>query len=399
MKRLPGTLSVQAFNIAWSRSRDANPRTAGAPGVDWIEAPIFSSNLATHIASLRTSIRNGSFSFSPLRLVQVIKPSGDFRNLAIPTVRDRLLQRTLLGHMEQDKKFPRPSSISYGFHKGRTLADAQRRALELRQSRHWVLQADIVRFFDMIPRDHLQKLIRRRVGTKIVADLLCAATDCEIEASKSARQRLRDTSGIKRGLGLRQGMPVSPALSNFLLKDFDDGLLAGGFVAIRYADDIAVFCQSEQECRSALEVIRKGLASLSLKVPDLADDGKTQIRSPSEPALFLGVEIARFPEGYQLRAPTKKLKQIEERMAELTSLDLCVKERRNLGQVVRSLEAVVVGHVASMAILDDGGDFAARLTAAKTRAMKRLLGEILGPKAVAALTDQQLAVLGVRSFT
>jgi len=391
-------MSEDAFRSAWARSRDSSPQTAGAPGIDWMEAAIFSSDLKVRVADLRTSIRNNSFHFNQLRLARVIKPSGDFRILAIPTVRDRLLQRTLLDHLAQDARFPKTSSISYGFSKGRTLADAQRRALSLRQERPWVLQADIVRFFDNIPRELLRVMIRRRVSWKVVADLLCAAVDCEIDTSKPDRKRLVDDAGIRRGLGLRQGMPVSPALSNLLLKNFDELLVSRGFTAVRYADDIAIFGHSRSECEEALTVIQEGLSKLSLKISDLSEDGKTRILSPSESALFLGVDIVRFPDGYRLRAPTKKLKEIEASMAKMSSLQTCLEDKRNLGQVVRSLDSIVVGHAASMAVLDDGGEFIARLVAAKQKVLKGLLCSIFGEAAVARLTQQQLAILGIGSF-
>jgi hypothetical protein len=56
-------------------------------------------------------------------------------------------------------------------------------------------------------------------------------------------------------IGLRQGMPVSPMLSNLLLKRFDEGLDKQGIVAVRYADDIAVFARSREECLEALAAV------------------------------------------------------------------------------------------------------------------------------------------------
>jgi hypothetical protein len=189
------------------------------------------------------------------------------------------------------------------------LADAQRKALDLRQSNPWVLKCDIVRFFDRIPRDQLKVLIRRRVGWKVVAALLCQAVDCELRLRNSEDHELVVQNGVKTGVGLRQGMPVSPMLSNLLLKDFDQHLERLGIVAVRYADDIAVFAQSREACEGALDVVQRALARLQLQVPGLLDDGKTSILGPSEVAEFLGVEIRRKGETYKLCAPTKKSKR------------------------------------------------------------------------------------------
>lgn len=392
MRRLPVSLSVDALKWVWRDSPDRTPSTAGAPGVDWVSSSVFSANLFDHIADIRNAVRANTYRFSRLRTSRVVKASGGHRIIAIPTVRDRLVQRALLRHLEGDARFVATSSISYGFAKGRTLADAQRRALELRRDRPWMLQADIIRFFDRIPRPVVKALIQHRVRTKVVAELLCAAVDCELDVPDAGRE------GIQRGLGLRQGMPVSPVLSNLLLKGFDDTLAKKGIHAIRYADDIAIFGANRQECIAALDVAREALSKLSLEVPELAEGGKTKLSNPTDAALFLGVEIRRFSGGYRLCAPTKRLNDIEAQMAEMASLASCVTERKALPQVVRALDSFVVGHTASMAVLEDGGEFRARVEARKQRQLQRLLEELLGKDAVANLDDTRRAVLGLREF-
>jgi hypothetical protein len=268
----------------------------------------------------------------------------------------------------------------------------------MRNVRPWMLQADIIRFFDRIPRNDVKSLIRRRVGWKIIGDLLCAAVDCELEASNQTQASIAHQFGIQKGRGLRQGMPVSPLLSNLLLKGFDDRLAKRGVHAIRYADDIAIFGESANECRDALRIAQDALAKMSLELPELSDGTKTNVRGPSETALFLGVEVKRFPDGYRLCAPTKKLDDIEHSMAGIAALDECIKQRLNLTQVVRSLDSLVVGHAASMAVLRDGGNFRALLEARKQRRLKAFLVDLLGDEAVSRLDHDRLAVLGLQPF-
>ncbi len=393
MRRLPSSLSVEALKWVWHDSRDGAPSTAGAPGVDGVSAMAFSSSLADHVANIRSSIRSDTYRFSPLRSARVLKASGGHRIIAIPTVRDRLLQRALLRHLEADPRFVATSEVSYGFTKGRTLADAQRRALFLREQRPWMLQADIIRFFDRIERPLMKALVRRRVSRKLIADLMSAAIDCELETAGEGADG--SETAIQPGRGLRQGMPISPVLSNLLLKKFDDALAVRGFSAIRYADDIAIFGESERECLDGLDFVRQNLARLSLDLPDLAVDGKTTLRNPSESAVFLGVEIAPFGKGaYQLRAPTKKLNDIEAAMSNIASLEKCTKQKKNLTQVARSLDSFVVGHAASMMVLEDGGEFRSRIEILKQRQLRRLLEELIGKNAVKKLSDIQLAFLG-----
>lgn len=398
MKRLPQSLSVNSFRDAWKIGRDSG-KTPGAPGVDSMRAAVFASELGREIVDIRRNLQEETYQFSKLRLAPVPKNSGGYRIIAIPTVRDRLLQRTILRALAADKRFNASSPIAYGFTKGRALADAQRAARALRNERHWVLQADIVKFFDRIERAQLERLIRRRIRGKTISNLLCKAIHCEIEDVGGKGAELILTNGIQKGRGLRQGMPVSPMLSNLLLKSFDGALAKRGLIALRYADDIAVFGKTYQELVDALAFIRDALQQLKLEIPELDEHGKTSISGPAEVVEFLGVEIRRNGDVYALAAPMKKLAAIEQEMAISASLDECIKQSRNIGQVVKSLDAFIIGHRASMAVLDDAKSFFDRLEAAKRRQLKNLVTEIIGKKAADALDDDRQAVLGLKSFS
>jgi hypothetical protein len=347
---------------------------------------------------IRDEIRTGTFRFRKLRMAPVPKRFGGHRIISVPTVRDRLLQRALLRHLEGDPRFPVVSSICYGFAKGKTLADAQRRALELRLKSPWVLQADIVKFFDQIRRPDIKKLIKKAVRSKIVVELLCAAVDCELDEGGASNAQMALENGIEKGRGLRQGMPVSPLLSNLLLKAFDDAIGSQGIEAIRYADDIAVFASSRNECRDALAFIKDKLKELDLNIPDIQEGGKTTISDPTDAVDFLGIEIKRTGETYKLAAPNRKIEKIEADMAAIASVERCVAEKRNIGQVVRLLDSFIIGHSASMAVLNDSGQFLSRLEASKQRKLRSFMVEVIGNDAVKALDQGRLAILGLQLF-
>jgi hypothetical protein len=200
------------------------------------------------------------------------------------------------------------------------------------------------------------------------------------------------------GRTLRQGLPVSPLLSNLLLKEFDDALAKRGIAAIRYADDIAVFGDSKRECLDALDFIQENLARLALNIPELKDGGKTILSGPSDVVGFLGVEIRRFGDVYKLCAPARKVDQIDADMAAIASVDRCVTERRNIGQLVRALDSFVIGHGASMAVLDHPDEFMSRLEAAKQKHLRSLLVSLIGQRAVQGLDDDRLSILGLQPF-
>lgn len=288
-RRLPKSLTEAELKAVWRDSRDYRVTSAGAPGVDNVTATDFSKQLMSNLHQTREAIRKGHFAFSPLRVCTVPKKSGAKRIIAVPTIRDRLVQRAVCRHLENDTRFPKPPSVAYGFVKGRSLEDAQRKALQYRRLAPWVLQTDIVSFFDQIDRADVLRAIKRRVKSKVVADLIIKAANTELDYSDPLTTVLAKENGLKKGRGLRQGMPLSPVLSNLVMRDVDRGLEKAGLRAIRYADDIAVFCQSEEECAAALELITVLLKPLGLKLPPLDDAGKTTITPNRRACEVLGV--------------------------------------------------------------------------------------------------------------
>jgi hypothetical protein len=193
-------------------------------------------------------------------------------------------------------------------------------------------------------------------------------------------------------------MPVSPMLSNLLLQDLDLKVSENGISAIRYADDIAVFATSKNQCRDAFKLIKFELGKLGLDIPDPSEDSKTAICGPEEAIDFLGVEIRRAAKGYTLHAPTKKLAQIESKMAEISSISTCIKKQQNIGHVVRQLDAFTAGYRQAMDTLTDKESFLERLEAMKRKHIRNMLISMLGNKVVDEMNDDYLAILGVQSF-
>ncbi len=178
MRRLPASLSHEAFLDVWKQSSDSSSSSPGAPGVDRVRAQSFASRLDDHVDRIRREIQQNKYRFEKLRIAPILKASGGYRIVAIPTVRDRLVQRALLRHLEADDRFKPVSPISYGFSKERTLTGAQRRAAHLRRDHPWVAQTDIIKFFDQIKRADVKNLLRKSVRSKVISELLCDAVDC-----------------------------------------------------------------------------------------------------------------------------------------------------------------------------------------------------------------------------
>jgi len=121
-------------------------RNQGAPGIDHIKTTELESHLQAHWEKIRTKLLAGTWVPSPVRRVEIPKPSGGTRMLGIPT---GLIQQMLLQVLTPifDPMF---SEHSYGFRPGRSAQDAVRAAQQYAQGgKDWVVDLDITKFLDL----------------------------------------------------------------------------------------------------------------------------------------------------------------------------------------------------------------------------------------------------------
>jgi RNA-directed DNA polymerase len=278
-------LSKAKLRNAWQKSRD-NTIKAGRPGIDGVSAQHFAARLDTNLQTLTETLRNGTYGPSRLRAVLIPKPNSEkFRLICIPTIRDRIVQRTIVDYLVENKKFPIYNSSSYGFIKGRGTQSAIARAVVLRSKYDWCLKTDIEAFFDRIPRAYLKDRVNASLRANSLAPLIEKIIDCEIKEDRLLKPRLLK-QGIKPGVGVRQGMPLSPILANLVLAEFDREVERADIEMVRYADDILIFFASKAAANEGHDLIKTKLKHLNLEIPELADRTKTELKGPQEPVDF-----------------------------------------------------------------------------------------------------------------
>jgi group II intron reverse transcriptase/maturase len=209
---------------------EAVKRNRGAAGIDRMKTTELEAHLEAHWEKIRAKLLAGTYVPSPVRRVEIPKPSGGTRMLGIPTVLDRFVQQLLLQAMTPIFE-PMFSEHSYGFRPGRSAQDAvvaaQRYA---REGKDWVVDIDIAKFFDHVNHDILMGRIGKVVRDKRVLGLIGkylrrgAMVGGLVEAS---------------GEGTPQGGPLSPLLANIYLDALDQELERRGHTFCRYADDCA----------------------------------------------------------------------------------------------------------------------------------------------------------------
>jgi RNA-directed DNA polymerase len=230
----------------------------GAAGVDHVTVAMFEQRLDTHLATLSTSLRTGTYRPQAIRRHWIPKPgTHERRPLGIPTVRDRVVQTALRLVLEPifEVGF---AAHSYGFRPQRGAKDALRRvATLLRAGYLHVVDADLQAYFDTIP----QAALRTRVATKVCDGRVLALLDAFLG------QPIFD--GLAESMpedGTPQGSVISPLLGNLYLDPLDHSMADAGFEMVRYADDFVVLCRTADDAERALATLRTWTEAAGLRL-------------------------------------------------------------------------------------------------------------------------------------
>ncbi|HID56041.1 TPA: group II intron reverse transcriptase/maturase [Candidatus Poribacteria bacterium] len=248
----------------------------GSPGVDGVSIEDFERDAQERLAQIQRELISRTYSHSPVRKFKLKSVDGSEREIAIPTVKDRIVQVAL--HKVLSPVFEPTfleSSFAYRPHKG--ALKAVRLVQELIQAGyHWVLRTDIDDFFDTIDHEILMRMVSERVKEPEILDLIETMLKVEVFDNMSFREC---------EVGVIQGSGLSPLLANIYLTPFDRYMTQRGYEMIRYADDIALFGREEDEVRGALQEIGEMLEGLKLSL----NEDKTHIYNVREEGfVFLG---------------------------------------------------------------------------------------------------------------
>lgn len=291
-------------------------KNGGAAGVDQQTIVMYEQQVAEHTEYLARTLKEGSYQPAAVRRVMIPKPgSKEKRPLGIPTVRDRVVQKALLGTIEPifEREF---TEQSYGFRPGRGCKAALRRVNQLLEGGYrWVVDADLQKFFDTILHEVLMQLVAEKIADGRVLKLI--QKYLEQGVLENMREWQPET-------GTPQGAVISPLLSNIYLNPLDHLLAASGIEMVRYADDFVLLCRSENEARQALVLVQQWTMTVGLTLhPD-----KTRIVDATQRGGFdfLGYHFER---GYKW--PRKKsLQKLKDTIR--------AKTKRNNGQ---SLQVII----------------------------------------------------------
>jgi CRISPR-associated protein Cas1 len=268
-------LSFTNFQMAWDRVAAKN----GCAGVDKENIAHFSKNAEAYLRQLIRRIASGHYHPLPLRQIFIPKKTGGWRELGVPTVRDRIVQHALLNVL-QPLLEPQFESCSFAYRPGRSHLMAVRQVAQWHSRGYeWVLDADIVHYFDNILRQRLLEEVAERLAAPEVLSLISAWLSVGVLTKEGL---------IFPQKGIAQGSVISPILANVYLDDFDEIVTATGLKLVRFADDFVVMSRSQNRIVEARNEVAELLNGMGLQLhPD-----KTQIVNFDRGFRFLGHAFA-----------------------------------------------------------------------------------------------------------
>lgn len=278
----------------------------GSGGIDGMQVDELLPYLRENQETLIQEIRDGKFKPNPVRRVEIPKETkGEFRMLGVPTVVDRVIQQAITQELTiiYEDQF---SENSFGFRPKRGAHDALRQCQEnVNEGYVYVVDMDLEKFFDTVCQSKLIEVLSRTIKDGRVISLIHKYLNAGVIAN-----------GIfeRTEIGMPQGGPLSPLLSNIMLNELDKELERRGHRFVRYADDCMIFCKSKKSTERTLKNIIPFIeGKLFLKV----NRKKTTVAHVSK-VKYLGYSFYRNKGKCRFRVHTKSVAKMKNKIRELT---------------------------------------------------------------------------------
>ena len=293
MELIEKILSEENINEAIKRVKS----NKGAPGVDKMTVNEIDEYFRVHKEEIKNSIMAMKYKPQPVRRVYIPKANGKKRPLGIPVVTDRVVQQMIAQQLNQIYE-PTYSDHSYGFRTGRDCHGAIEEVLQyLNEGYEWVIDLDIEKYFDTVNHDKLISILREKVNDKTTLHLIRSFLRAGV---------MEDGLVSSTTVGVPQGGPLSPELSNIYLDKFDKELESRGLRFVRYADDCNIFVKSEMAADRVMKSVTSWLErKLFLKVSAT----KTKVVRPNK-SNFLGFTFWKGKDGWKCKPADDRKKKL-----------------------------------------------------------------------------------------
>jgi group II intron reverse transcriptase/maturase len=240
-----------------------------SPGVDGVTRQEYETGLEDRIIDLHSRVHRGAYRAQPSRRVYIPKLDGRQRPIGIAAVEDKVLQQAVVTILNQIYEVDF-MGISYGFRPGRSphqALDALTVGIQ-RKKVNWILDADVLGFFDNLSHEWALKFIAHRVADQRLLRLI----QKWLKAGVS-----EDGQWSESNKGTPQGSVASPLIANVYMHYLFDlwadvwrrKVAKGDVIIVRYADDLVMGFQHRADAERFLREFKERLAKFGLELhPD-----------------------------------------------------------------------------------------------------------------------------------
>src|ERR1700745_133817 len=230
-----------------------------APGVDGLAWRDYETSLEGNLEDLHDRVHREAYRALPSRRQYIPKADGRQRPIAICALEDKIVQRAIAAVLNTiyEEDF---LGFSYGFRPQRSQHDALDALMVgiTTTKVNWILEVDIRSFFDEVNREWLAQFLEHRIADSRILRLI----------QKWLKAGVLEDGVVTVGdKGTGQGMVISPLLANVYLH-YSLDLWAerwrrceatGDMIIVRYADDVVVGFEHEDDARRFLDAMRARL--------------------------------------------------------------------------------------------------------------------------------------------
>lgn len=305
----------------------------------------YGKELEANLGRLQDQLHKGSYHPLPARQVFIPKANGKMRPLAISSLEDKIVQKSVADILMVLYE-PLFVEDSLGFRPKRGCHTALQRLYHWLKdgTRPYVVDVDIEKFFDSVDHGRMIQILQKRISDprflRLIRKLMKAGV-------------MKDGEAVPHTMGTPQGSVVSPILANIYLHEaldlwFKENYENGFQKMVRYADDV-IFCfKREEDAVNFHQAVGKRLEEYGLKI----NEEKSRVVSfklkDHNIFNFLGMTFYRGSD--RKRRPFLKLKtQAEKFRRSIQAFTGWIKANRNrykLKVLWREARAKILGHYA-----------------------------------------------------